>query len=155
MVRWNRGFESSRGRFAATSGRTCQCGVQSACHRVLESAFPGTIHVNSIQEVTADMVKHWACEFSSVGLVLVSAGPPCQDVSKLNVDRKGSQRGRRSSLCKEIPRAVPLVEQAMPWAQVHLFAESVASMDTEDREAMSQHLGFVPNKVDAATISLC
>lgn len=42
----------------------------------------------------------------------------------------------------------------MPWAQVHLFTESVASMDVEDRAAMSRDLGLLPNRVDAAGISL-
>ena len=118
-------------------------------NRVVESAFPGVIHVETIQSIDQEMVQQWACEFSSVGVILVGAGPPCQDVSKLNVDRKGSQRGRRSSLYKEIPRVVKLVEFAMPWAQVHLLAESVASMDPTDREAMSKDLGLLANRVDS------
>lgn len=127
-----------------------------AANRVLEAAFPGAIQVNHVQDIDATMVQSWACEFSSVGVVLIGAGPPCQDVSKLNVDRKGSQRGLRSSLYKEIPRVRSLVKKEMPWAQVHLFVESVASMDASDRRAaMSEDLGLVPHQVDAAEISLC
>lgn len=123
-------------------------------NRVLEAGFPGATFVDRVQDVTAELVQQWACEYSSVGVVLIGAGPPCQDVSKLNVDRKGSQRGRRSSLYKEIPRVKQLVEARFPWAQVHIFVESVASMDKEDRSAMSMDLGLLPQRVDSVGISL-
>lgn len=123
-------------------------------NRVLESAFPGSQHVEHVQDVSEAEVQRWSCEYSSVGVVLIGAGPPCQDVSKLNVDRKGSQRGVRSSLYKEVPRVKELVEKHFPWAQVHLFLESVASMDVEDRAAMSQDLGLLPRRVDSSGVSL-
>ena len=75
-------------------------------------------------------------------------------MSGLNADRRGSQRDHRSCLYKEIPRIQQLVQEAMPWAQVHLFTESVASMDETDRTMMSQDLGLLPNRVDAAGLSL-
>ena len=123
-------------------------------NRVLEAAFPGTRSIASVQDVTPEEVQRWACDFSMVGIVLVGAGPPCQGVSGLNADRRGSQRDHRSCLYKEIPRILELVKQAMPWAQVHLFTESVASMDEADRAAMSHDLGLLPSRVDAAGISL-
>eukprot|EP00435_Cladocopium_sp_Y103_P030696 s76_g7.t1 len=123
-------------------------------NRVLEAAFPGSRHVASVQDVTPEEVSQWACEYSSVGVVLVGAGPPCQGVSQLNVDRKGSQKDVRSSLYKEIPRVVDLIKQKFPWAQVHVFVESVASMDAKDRAAMSRDLDMLPNKVDSAGASL-
>eukprot|EP00435_Cladocopium_sp_Y103_P041108 s1479_g11.t1 len=123
-------------------------------NRVLEAAFPGSRHVHSVQDVTPEEVSQWACEYSSVGVVLIGAGPPCQGVSQLNVDRKGSQKDVRSALYKEIPRVVELVKSKFPWAQVHAFVESVASMDAKDRAAMSSDLEMTPNKVDAAGISL-
>ena len=72
----------------------------------------------------------------------------------MNADRKGSQKDLRSSLYKEIPRIHHLLRRYFPWAQVHLFVESVASMDAQDRSAMSQDLGLVPHRVDAAGVSL-
>ena len=123
-------------------------------NRVLESAFPGSRTIATVQDVTAEEVRNWACEYSSVGVVLIGAGPPCQGVSGLNADRRGSQRDHRSCLYKEIPRIQQLVQEAMPWAQVHLFTESVASMDETDRTMMSQDLGLLPNRVDAAGLSL-
>lgn len=73
-------------------------------NRVLESAFPGSHVIPAVQDVTPEEVKKWACEYSSVGVVLLGAGPPCQGVSGLNADRKGSQRDARSVLYKEVPR---------------------------------------------------
>eukprot|EP00438_Fugacium_kawagutii_P020878 Skav228298 [mRNA] locus=scaffold209:255842:256351:- [translate_table: standard] len=54
--------------------------------RVVEAAFPDTIHVEDIELVDSDMVKTWSLKFSSVGVVLVGSGPPCQGVSGLNSD---------------------------------------------------------------------
>ena len=48
-----------------------------------------------------------------------------------------------------------LVQQCFPWAQVHVFVESVASMDAVDRAAMSAGFGLEPYQVDAAGVSLC
>eukprot|EP00435_Cladocopium_sp_Y103_P046961 s855_g13.t1 len=133
--------------------------ISVECHaganRVVEAAFPGTRHVGSVQEVTLEVVKSWACEYGTVGLVLLGAGPPCQGVSGLNSDRLGSQKDHRSCLYKEVPRIRQLVQRCFPWAQVHLFAESVASMDAKDRAAMSEGFGLTPCQVDAAGVSLC
>eukprot|EP00435_Cladocopium_sp_Y103_P008139 s339_g2.t1 len=90
-------------------------------NRVLESGFPGSHTIKTVEEVDT---------------------------------AEGSQRDARSSLYKEIPRIFKLIRTAMPWAQVHLFTESVASMDPKDRAAMSQDLGLVPNRVDSSGISL-
>ena len=126
----------------------------AAANRVVEASFPGTRHVSSVEGVTAEEVQTWACTYTSVGVVLLGAGPPCQGVSGLNADRKGSQRDLRSALYKEIPRVRDLVHQFFPWAQVHLFVESVASMDSQDRALMSRDLGLIPYRVDAAGVSL-
>ena len=131
---------------------TVEC--NEGANRVVEANFPGSHHVKRIQDVDWAEVQAWACQYPSVGVVLVGAGPPCQDVSRLNVDRAGSQRGLRSSLYKEVPRVVGLCKKAFPWAQVHQLLESVASMDDCDREAMSQDLQLIPFKVDAAGVSL-
>ena len=126
----------------------------AAANRVVEASFPGTRHVSSVEGVTAEEVQTWACTYTSVGVVLLGAGPPCQGVSGLNADRKGSQRDLRSALYKEIPRVRDLVHQFFPWAQVHLFVESVASIDSQDRALMSRDLGLIPYRVDAAGVSL-
>ena len=129
----------------------CHAGAQ----RVVEAAFPGSLHYGQVQDIDREVVQEWARSYPSVGVVLLGAGPPCQDVSGLNVDRAGSQKGARSSLYKEVPRIRGLVQQYFPWAQVHLLCESVASMDGADRGAMSHDLELQPLRVDAVGVSLC
>ena len=123
--------------------------------RVVEAFFPDSIVVNDVQEINEDMVKGWALRFSSVSLIIVGAGPPCQGVSGLNSDRKGALRDKRSCLFQEVPRVVALVKQGFPWAQVHSISESVASMDKEDCEAMNLAFESQPWYADSEGVSLC
>ena len=118
--------------------------MDSMASRVLEARFPGTIFVKSVEEVDANMVKEWSCLFTQVGLVLLGAGPPCQGVSGLNVDRRGALRDHRSSLHVHVARIRDLVRKAFPWAQVHSLMESVQSMDDADRQVMSDSFGTLP-----------
>ena len=122
--------------------------------RVVESAFADTIFVEDVAEVDATMVAGWACRFSQVGLILLGAGPSCQGVSGLNVDKRGALRDERSCLFQHVPRVRDLLRASFPWAQVRTLMESVASMDEEDRIVMSQAVNSLPFKIDAAGVSL-
>ena len=129
--------------------------VNKAASRVLESKFPATLFLEAgVEAVTEEEVKQWACRFSQVSLVLVGAGPPCQGVSGLNVDRRGALRDHRSSLFIHVERIREMVKQQFKWAQVRYLAESVASMDAQDREVMTRSFGDVPVLVDASGVSL-
>ena len=123
--------------------------------RVLETHFPDSLQVGSVENVDDEMVKQWALTYSNVGLVLVGGGPPCQGVSGLNSDRKGALKDMRSKLFVHVPRVFKLCRKYFKWAQVHHLMESVASMDSSDRSVMSQEMGCLPYKIDAAGISLC
>lgn len=122
--------------------------------RVMEANFAEVVQVSQVEAVDKYMVQSWALRFSSVGLVLVGAGPPCQGVSGLNFDRRGALQDARSSLFQHIPRVVALVRESFPWAQVHELVESVASMDYDDCTTMSQSLGSDPWFIDACGITL-
>ena len=100
-------------------------------------------------------VANWACRFTSVGVVLVGGGPPCQGVSGLNSERKGALRDARSSLFPHVKRVHGLCRQKFPWAQVHYLMESVASMDPQDREVMSKSIGVLPWRIDSCGVALC
>ena len=133
--------------------------VSVECHaparRVVESRFPHTLFVSSVEEVDEEMVKTWACQFSQVSAVLLGAGPPCQGVSGLNADRRGALRDHRSSLFPHVERIADLLRTHFPWAQVHRLMESVGSMDDADRVVMSQSAGTTPVLIDAAGITGC
>jgi len=122
--------------------------------RVLESRFPGTLFVDDVEKVDQEMVKQWACQYTQVGLVVLGAGPPCQGVSGLNADKKGALKDHRSRLFAHVPRIRRLLQQAFPWAQVQLLAESVQSMDSSDRAVMSEAFGCQAWAIDAQGVSL-
>ncbi len=109
----------------------------SMASRVVENHFPGTVFVDDVAEVNEELVKSWALKYSGAVLVLLGAGPPCQGVSGLNADRKGALKDLRSCLFSHVPRVRDLLRRHFPWAQVHSFMESVASMDQKDCAIMS------------------
>lgn len=70
-------------------------------------------------------------------------------MSGLNAQRKGALRDERSSLFWHVRRIWTLVRRAFPWCQVQCIMESVASMDADDRDIMSEDFGVSPWKCDA------
>ena len=121
--------------------------------RVVSSHFPETRHYDDVAMVGDEEVGGWSRDFSQAALVLIGAGPPCQGVSGLNAGRKGALRDERSSLFSHVRRIWKLVQRHFPWCQVHCLMESVASMDTEDRDTMSADYGDQPWRCDAGTMT--
>ncbi len=123
--------------------------------RVVESHFPSVCRVDNVEHVSDEMVQKWSMTFSQCVLVLLGAGPPCQGVSGLNVDRKGALKDARSCLFRHVKRIEKLFKRLFPWAQVHTLMESVASMDVTDMEHMSGDFGSFPWQCDAGTVTWC
>eukprot|EP00435_Cladocopium_sp_Y103_P017184 s1936_g4.t1 len=128
--------------------------INAAASRVLESKFPSTHFVSDVEAVDEEMVRQWACQYSQAGLIILGAGPPCQGVSGLNADRRGALRDHRSKLYVHVARIRELVRRAFPWAQVHSLAESVQSMDNQDRSVMSESFGSQSWAIDSSGVSL-
>ena len=122
--------------------------------RVVESHFGKTVTVSDVAEIDSNLVKEWSQQFTQVSLVVVGSGPPCQGVSGLNASRRGALKDERSCLFQHVPRIVQLVRRHFPWAQVRSLMESVASMDLQDQEYMSQAVGLEPLYIDASGVSL-
>ena len=101
---------------------------EETAKRVVESYFPDAIFHNDVQTVDGPLARDLSLRYPSVGLVLISAGPPCQGVSGLNAGRKGALLDSRSSLFQEVPRIKALFEEHFPWAQTH-FAHGVSGID--------------------------
>eukprot|EP00438_Fugacium_kawagutii_P027994 Skav202945 [mRNA] locus=scaffold422:428893:433714:+ [translate_table: standard] len=123
--------------------------------RVVESQFPATEHFNDVTLVDEELVKTWSCRYSQSAIVVLGAGPPCQGVSGLNVDRKGALKDQRSNLYIHVGRIRNLLKKFFPWARVVSLMESVASMDDGDLQVMSTSYGDHPFLVDAQQFSLC
>ena len=123
--------------------------------RVVESHFPGVITVDDVKDIDEELVKTWSVKFSQCSLVLLGAGPPCQGVSGLNADRLGALRDARSSLFTHVPRTRELLRRFFVWCPVHSLMESVASMDRQDRDVMTQSIGDEPLLCDAGCFTWC
>ena len=123
--------------------------------RVVESHFPGVIVVDTVEDITEEIVKAWSLQFSQCTLVLLGAGPPCQGVSGLNADRLGALRDARSCLFTHVPRVRDLLRKHFTWCPVHSLMESVASMDAKDRAVMSSSIGVEPIQCDAGCFTWC
>lgn len=110
---------------------------------MVEANFPDSVLVDDVEQVNdnEEMVLSWALKFSSVGLVLIGSGPPCQGVSGLNSDRKDALKDLRSKLFWHVPRITAMVKKHFPRAQVHGLTENVASMDYEDCQTMNTEFG--------------
>ena len=126
-----------------------------AAQRVVESHYPGTELVHSVQDIDEEMVQKWATRYSQCSLVLLGAGPPCQGVSGLNSERKGALRDERSSLFAEVPRIRALLQRAFCWCPLHTLMESVSSMDASDRDIMTEAYGAEPLRCDAGDLTWC
>ena len=121
-----------------------------AARRVVESAFPMTISLSDIREVSKEVVKGWAAAFPKVKGVLLGGGPPCQGVSGLNASRRGALEDPRSSLYQHYVRVRDLLVETFSWCSVHFLMESVSSMDEKDRAIYSRAVGILSWEV-----SLC
>ena len=127
---------------------------QGEARRVVESYFADTIFVEDVELVDLPMVESWALRFSSVGLVLLGGGPPCQGVSGLNADRRGALRDHRSSLFHHVSRVKGICKQVFKWAQVMGLTENVASMDAQDCQVMNDSFETQPWFINTTSISL-
>lgn len=123
--------------------------------RVVESHYPGVLHYPDVQAIAEEDVQEWATKFSSASLIVIGAGPPCQGVSGLNSDRRGALRDERSCLFVEVPRIRELVKQHFVWCPTYVLMESVASMDKQDRDQMSNGIGCQPVRCDAGDLTWC
>lgn len=122
-------------------------------HRVVEARFPNTLFVDQVQAVDRTMVQSWRARFSQCTMVVLGAGPPCQGVSGLNAGRRGALRDERSCLFTHVPRIRDLLREEFPWRPVHSLMESVASMDQQDEQVMSDAMGDSPLQIDAVVSS--
>ena len=122
--------------------------------RVVESWFPEVVHMEDVASVGDDAVQEWCLRFPSVVAVLLGAGPPCQGVSGLNVDRRGALRDARSCLFSHVPRIEQAIRRWFTWCPVFTLIENVASMDAGDCSLMNSAYGLEPWLVDASGISL-
>ncbi|CAK0802495.1 unnamed protein product, partial [Prorocentrum cordatum] len=118
--------------------------IDAEAKRVTKYAWPDVLEAVAIRE----RVQH-------VKWILVVAGSPCSDLSRINAERTGPQ-GRRSRLFYEVSRIVSLLREALgDFCTVLSLVENVASMDSEPRQLMSQSLECEPVCISAGDVTHC
>ncbi|CAK0822773.1 unnamed protein product, partial [Prorocentrum cordatum] len=129
--------------------------IDAEAKRVTKYAWPDVLEVGDVcssgfAEAVAirERVPH-------VKWILVVAGSPCSDLSRINAERTGLQ-GRRSRLFYEISRIVSLLREALgDFCTVLSLVENAASMDSEPRRLMSHSLECEPVCISAGDVTHC
>ena len=96
-----------------------------AARRVVESHYPGVERVEDVAMVTPELIRSWSLKYSQASLVLVGAGPPCQGVSGLNLDRRGALIDERSCLFVHVARIRDELRGHFTWSPVHVLTQNV------------------------------
>ena len=126
--------------------------IDKHANRVTRKAWPATIFVNDIHDVTVDMVESWASVFPGTQEVHVWGGFPCIHLS--------SARAFRQSLEGEGSNLSWVLRENLGWIQ-HIFGsfaavrwtfENVASMDAHARDEISAGLEVWPFRLDSADV---
>ena len=118
--------------------------VEAPLRRTVRAAFPGVVEFEDIRLVTrrqVEQVVKWGHD-NGANLCAYGGGFPCQDVSKLSVNRVGIT-GSRSSLFLELGRVAQDVEQLCDSVGMQFLglAECVR-MDVGDELAVKAALGW-------------
>ena len=128
--------------------------IDKDCRRLVRRRWPGVIELGSVTTIDGKVIDALVQSLGyKVGLVLIPAGSPCQDLSALLSGRQGLQ-GKRSKLFYEIPRIVELCRERFSCV-VHFFVENVFSMSETSRKQFSAALGVEPVLVDASHFTWC
>ena len=75
--------------------------------RVVESFFPGTVMWDDVRTVTEEVVLQWStqlAQFSSAGVVLIGAGPPCQGSPSSTLTRRVLRKMHEAASLRRCPR---------------------------------------------------
>ncbi|CAK0793322.1 unnamed protein product, partial [Prorocentrum cordatum] len=128
--------------------------TDAKARRVVRLRWPGVIDWGDVTRVGSEAVRDLFEAFGGlVDLVVVAAGSPCQDLSRLNVGGRGLS-GRKSSLFHEVPRILALLAAVFKDRLVW-FVENVASMSDANVELISEALQVRPTLVCSSVFVPC
>ena len=126
--------------------------IDKDCKRLVRKRWPGVIELGRVEDINERTIEAIVTALGfSVDGVLISAGSPCQDLTRLLSGRKGLA-GSRSRLFFEIPRIVKLCKARFP-SRTWFMVENVDSMTEENKLEFSRVLGVKPILLEAHTIS--
>ncbi|CAK0898854.1 unnamed protein product, partial [Prorocentrum cordatum] len=129
--------------------------VDEEAARVVRYSWPDVAELGDVANIARACLERVRERAPMAKWMLVTAGPPCTDLSRVKAGRKGLA-GSRSRLFFDIERAVRLASEVMGEdCRIFRIIEKVASMDQEPLDAMSSGLGLEPAFIDGAVFSRC
>ena len=121
-------------------------------NRVVQTQYPDARCLGSIDNATFQMFDTLARSFVQTKYIIVTAGPPCQDVSGLNAGRAGFS-GSRSSLAMYVPRIHAHLRDAFPNVVLITLMEMVASLTEKDQRSYDTLNGGKPYRICSSDIT--
>ena len=110
---------------------------------LISTLYPSACLLGDICAITRQNCKSIVDQFPGQVLFLLLAGPPCQDVSLLSIDRSGAN-GPRSGLRKEFARVYGIFRSLVPDSRIRGLMECVR-MDAEDLPYYNGVFGSSPH----------
>ena len=101
-------------------------------NRVVQTQYPDARCLGSVDNSSIMTFEMLSRSFVQTKYIVITAGPPCQDVSGLNAKRKGFS-GDRFSLATFVPRIHVMLRDAFPGVVLITLMEMVASLSPQDQ----------------------
>ena len=127
--------------------------IYGPAERVTSRRWPYVKHYKDVNKIDDELCRSWAMEFCEVDEIHFWAGFPCTDLSSAKAYREGL-RGSASSLFFVIPKVLGKLRKAFGRRVViKKVIENVSSMDRQECNEISHHLGLQPYHLDQVDAS--
>ena len=124
--------------------------VNEQCLAVLRARHPHLYHRGDINQTKANIlgkeIRRW---HDNKHLILIAAGPPCPDYSRIRPDAAGRE-GEQGQLFDVFARLVSSLEQELPDYHICMLVENVVMNSQADVDHFSRQLSAAPVLCDAA-----
>ena len=121
--------------------------------RVTSRRWPYVKHYKDVKIIDDELCNTWAMEFCEIDEIHFWAGFPCTDLSSAKAYREGLS-GSASSLFFVIPDVLTKLRRAFGRRVIiKKVVENVSSMDRQECNTISHHLGLQPYHLDQVDAS--
>ncbi len=128
------------------------CEIDEYAVNVLRSRYPAVKMLGDIRRVTPDAFRAFAADQPMMTLVIHGAGSPCPGFCAWNPFAPGNQHSESVELMDQVRRVTKCLQEGYSECTVKEFEENVASMSKGDSMSISERLGVVPVRADAADL---
>jgi hypothetical protein len=152
------GGRESLNRLGAVPALYLSSEIDPRCQKLIRHHWPEVVELGDVRNITREELLRHLSSQPRINRLLVVAGPPCQDLSGLNIGGQGLS-GSKSCIFYEVLRVIKIVRviaKEKGW-QMGFVIENVASMDSapgNPRAEMSALLGCRPWRLCSSEVSM-